>query len=77
MAAIRDYDAAAVLKQLAIPTTVIRPKDGLWEASESAAKLIPHATLIDAPQWAYGLFDAAPATVAQQLRDVLEAQPSK
>lgn len=77
MAAIRNYDAAAVLTKLAIPTTVIRPKDGLWEASEAAAKMIPHATLIDAPQWAYGLFDAAPAAVAQQLRDMLEAQPSK
>jgi pimeloyl-ACP methyl ester carboxylesterase len=75
LAAIGAYDAEPALRALAVPTTVIRPKDALFEPSAAAAALIPGARLIDSPQWEHGLFDAAPVEVARLLRDVLD-EPS-
>jgi pimeloyl-ACP methyl ester carboxylesterase/catechol 2,3-dioxygenase-like lactoylglutathione lyase family enzyme len=72
MSAVAGYDAAARLPQLRVPTTLIRARDGLWDDGAAAAQLIPGATLIDAPQWGYGLFDADPQGVAAQIRRALE-----
>jgi pimeloyl-ACP methyl ester carboxylesterase/catechol 2,3-dioxygenase-like lactoylglutathione lyase family enzyme len=72
MAAVQAYDPEPRLRLVTVPTTIIRPKDGLWDAGAVAAQLIPGARLIDAPQWAFGLFDAAPAEVAALLRTALD-----
>lgn len=73
MAAVRDYDPLPRLQALRVPVTLVRPKDGLWDATAEAAKAIPDATLVDAPQWSYGMFDADPSGVAALLRRVLDA----
>jgi pimeloyl-ACP methyl ester carboxylesterase/catechol 2,3-dioxygenase-like lactoylglutathione lyase family enzyme len=72
MAAVQAYDPQPRLRLITAPTTIIRPKDGLWESGAVAAQLIPGARLIDAPQWAFGLFDAAPAEVAALVRTALD-----
>ena len=72
MAAIAGYEPEARLRSIARPTTVVRPKDGLWDAGATAASLIPGARLIDAPQWGFGLFDADAAGVARLLRGSLD-----
>jgi pimeloyl-ACP methyl ester carboxylesterase/catechol 2,3-dioxygenase-like lactoylglutathione lyase family enzyme len=72
LAAIRDYDAETALRALSVPTVVIRPKDALWDPSAAAAALVPGATLIDAPDWSYGMFDAEPQAVATRLRATLD-----
>lgn len=73
MAAVRDYDPLPQLRALRVPVVLVRPKDGLWEATGDAAKVITGSTLVDAPQWSYGLFDADPDGVAALLRRYLDA----
>ena len=72
MAAVAGYDAATRLTQIPVPTTLIRARDGLWDDGAAAARLIPGARLVDAPQWGYGLFDADPEGVAAEIRRALE-----
>jgi pimeloyl-ACP methyl ester carboxylesterase len=72
MAAVQAYEPEPRLRLIQAPTTIIRPKDGLWDAGAAALQLIPGARLIDAPQWAFGLFDAAPAEVAALVRTALD-----
>ncbi len=72
MAAVAAYDPTERLKLIRAPTTLIRPRDGLWEAGAEAAALIPGAVLVDAPQWGFGLFDADPEGVAGAIRAALD-----
>jgi pimeloyl-ACP methyl ester carboxylesterase len=72
MAAVAGYEPENRLRLIRAPTTVIRPQDGLWDASAAAAALIPGAVLVDAPQWRFGLFDADPVGVAASIRAALE-----
>ena len=74
MAAVAAYEPTERLKLIRAPTTLIRPKDGLWEAGAEAAKQIPGAVLVDAPQWGFGLFDADPEGVAAMIRAALDRQ---
>lgn len=67
MAAVATYEPEPRLKLIRAPSTIIRPQDGLWDASAEAAKLIPGARLVDAPQWSFGLFDADPEGVAAEI----------
>lgn len=72
MSAVAGYDAVARLPLLRVPTTLIRARDGLWDDGAAAAKLVSGATLVDAPQWGYGLFDADPQGVAAEINRALE-----
>lgn len=76
MAAVATWKAEERLPAIAVPTTIIRPRDGLWDNSGEAAKLIPKARLIDAPQWSYGLFDADPEGVAREIKLALDQTPT-
>lgn len=71
MAAVAAYEPEPQLQKIRAPTTVIRPQDGLWDTSADAAKLIPGARLVDAPQWSFGLFDADPEGVAAEIARAL------
>jgi pimeloyl-ACP methyl ester carboxylesterase/catechol 2,3-dioxygenase-like lactoylglutathione lyase family enzyme len=73
MSAIAGQDPEPLLRAIARPTLIIRPKDGLWDAGAQAASWIAGARLEDAPQWGFGLFDAYPADVAASLRRFLDA----
>ena len=73
MLAVAGYEPRERLPRLTQPVTLIRPRDGLWEDGAVAAELLPRARRIDAPQWAYGLFDADPAGVAARLRESLDS----
>lgn len=72
MVAVAGYDAAPRLATLAVPTTLIRARDGLWDDVAAAARLIPNAQLIDAPQWGYGLFDADTPGVTAAIKRALD-----
>ncbi|MCU0761072.1 MAG: alpha/beta fold hydrolase [Steroidobacteraceae bacterium] len=72
LAALQRYDAPPRLQAISRPVTVVRPQDGLWDEGAAAARLIPGARLVDAPQWAFGLFDADPSGVARVIRDALD-----
>lgn len=72
MAAVAGYDAATQLTQVAVPTTLIRARDGLWDDGAAAVRLIPGARLVDVPNWGYGLFDADPQGVAAEIRRALD-----
>jgi pimeloyl-ACP methyl ester carboxylesterase len=73
MSAIAGQDPEPLLRAIARPTLIVRPKDGLWDAGAQAASWIPGARLEDAPQWGFGLFDAYPTDVAACLRRFLDA----
>ena len=72
MAAVKGFDGPDALRAIGQPVTIVRPQDGLWDASGEAARLVPGATLIDAPQWGFGLFDAHAGDVARLVRSQLD-----
>ncbi len=72
MAAVAAWEPEPRLRAIGVPTTIIRPRDGLWDAGEQAATLIVGARLVDAPQWGYGLFDADPEGVVREIRRALD-----
>lgn len=74
--ALVDYPLAERLAAVAQPALIVRPKDSLWEGTAQAAKLLPGATLVDRPEWGYGLFDAAPDEIAALVRGHLDAPPA-
>lgn len=67
-----DYPLAERLATVTHSTLLVRPKDSLWEGTAQAARLVEHATVIDRPEWAYGLFDAAPDAIAALVREYLD-----
>ena len=71
MAALAAFDAEPTLRSIRVPTTLIRPRDGLWDNTAAAAKIIPGARLVDMPHWTYGFFDADPRGVAKLIIDTL------
>lgn len=72
MAALAAWEPESRLRAIAVPTTIIRPKDDVWEAGATAQALITGARLVEAPQWGCGLFDAGPEGVARAIRRALE-----
>lgn len=60
-----DADLTPVLGAVTQPTLVIAPHDGLQDESKAAADLIANSDYVELPNLAYGLFDAAPAAVAE------------
>jgi pimeloyl-ACP methyl ester carboxylesterase/catechol 2,3-dioxygenase-like lactoylglutathione lyase family enzyme len=71
--ALVDYPLTERLAAVAQPTLVVRPKDSLWEGTAQAAKLVKGATVVERPEWGYGLFDAAPGEIAGLVREYLDA----
>jgi pimeloyl-ACP methyl ester carboxylesterase len=69
-----EADLAPVLAAIRAPTLVMAPHDGLQAASKAAAERIPGARLLDLPDIAYGLFDAAPAAIAGPVDAFLAAR---
>lgn len=72
LAALASWEPEPVLRAIQTPTTVIRPKDGLWDAGSDVARLIHGSQLVDAPQWSYGLFDADPQGVSREIKRALD-----
>lgn len=70
--ALAETDLEGQLKGLKMRGALVRPKDGLWDATGRAAALRPDWPLVDREDWAYGMFDADPAGVAALLRDLLD-----
>lgn len=72
LASLAEYPLDQRLRGLGQPVLLLRPKDGLWEQSGRAAVLVPGATVVDRPDWGYGIFDAYPAELAAVLRPFLD-----
>ena len=72
LTALAGYPLGLRLSQLAQPTLILRPRDGLWEQTGQAAKLVPSAQIIERSDWSYGLFDAYPEEIAELLARFLE-----
>jgi pimeloyl-ACP methyl ester carboxylesterase/catechol 2,3-dioxygenase-like lactoylglutathione lyase family enzyme len=70
--ALAAADLAGQLANLKTPGALLRPKDGLWDATGRAAAIRPDWPLVDREDWGYGMFDADPVGVAAQLRDLLD-----
>lgn len=71
--ATHQYPTVERLPLLRQPVLVLRPKDHTWDASLQARQLIRGVKLLDLPDLGFGLFDAAPALVAQHARGFLSA----
>lgn len=71
--AAHQYPTVERLPLLKRPVLVLRPKDHTWDLSLQARQLIRGVKLIDLPDLGFGLFDAAPAIVAQHTREFLNA----
>lgn len=72
LAAAMEIDFATLLPKLQQPTLVLAPHDGLEDECRAAAALLPHGRLIDLPNDAYGLFDAAPRELADLIHRFLK-----
>lgn len=73
MAALAAFDAEPTLRSIAAPTTLLRPRDGLWDNTAAAAAIIPGARLVDVPAWTYGFFDADPEGAAKLIAAALDS----
>jgi pimeloyl-ACP methyl ester carboxylesterase len=71
LASLAGYPLDARLKELKQPVLIVRPKDGLWEQTAQAAKLVPSAEIIERADWSYGIFDAYPDQIAAAIRPFL------
>ena len=71
LASLAGYPLDARLKQLKQPLLIVRPKDGLWEQTATAAKLVPAAEVVERVDWSYGIFDAYPEEIAAAIRPFL------
>jgi pimeloyl-ACP methyl ester carboxylesterase len=71
--AAHQYATVERLPLLRQPVLVLRPKDHTWDLSLQARQLIRGVKLVDLPDFGFGLFEAAPALVAQTARDFLNA----
>jgi pimeloyl-ACP methyl ester carboxylesterase len=60
-------DLAPVFSGVRQPTLLLAPHDGLEDETRAAARLIAKSTLEELPSLAYGLFDAAPAMLAERM----------
>ena len=67
-----EIDLSPILKQIGAPTLAIAPHDGLQEATAAASGLIPGSELVELPEFAYGLFDARPRTLATVIDEFLD-----
>jgi pimeloyl-ACP methyl ester carboxylesterase len=70
--ALAAADLADQLAALKVPGALVRPKDGLWDATGRAAAIRPDWPLVDREDWIYGMFDADPAGVAALLPELLD-----
>jgi pimeloyl-ACP methyl ester carboxylesterase len=50
---------------------VLRPRDELWDSTPRVRELLPRARFVDLPEQGAGLFELAPAVVADTLREFL------
>jgi len=62
--ALAGYPLGVRLSRLEQPTLILRPRDGLWEQTGQAARLVPSSEIIERSDWSYGLFDAYPEEIA-------------
>jgi pimeloyl-ACP methyl ester carboxylesterase len=69
-----EVDLAPLLKRIARPTLVLAPEDGLQAETARAAELVPGSRLLRAPDLRHGLFDAAPARIAELVLPFLDTR---
>ena len=72
-AAVMNYSSFERLRAVTQPALVLRPKDDLWDATARAKGVLPNATIVDLPEYGFGLFDVATDVVAQHCRAFLGA----
>ncbi len=63
--AIFAYDTDLRLGAIKQPVLVLRPRDGLWEHTGKAIKLIHDVESVDFPDWEYGFFDTQPQAIGE------------
>jgi len=69
-----DYDLAATLPQLRQPVLVLNPEDDLWTMTPRAKPLLNSRSRIhDLPGWTHGHLDAHTASMAQIVREFVDA----
>ena len=71
-AAVFEYDLDGKLAEVQKPALVVRPKDGLWDDTKAIADELPHAQLVDRPDWGYGIFDANADEIAALVTKFLD-----
>lgn len=69
--AILQYPVRERLGLVTQPSLVLRPKDGLWEATQRVRELLPKARLIDLPEQGQGLFEASPEAAFEAMKDFI------
>jgi len=70
--ALASYPLAERLRQLRQPVMILRPRDGLWEQTGQAARLVPQSQVIERDDWSYGIFDAYADEIAVLVLPFLE-----
>jgi pimeloyl-ACP methyl ester carboxylesterase len=73
LAAAQQYDTRARLPLVTQSALILRPKDDLWEATARVRELLPRARFADLQDRGKGVFETAPETVMQWLKDFLRA----
>jgi pimeloyl-ACP methyl ester carboxylesterase len=66
-----QYPIRERLSLVGQPVLVLRPRDELWDSTPRVRELLPRARFIDLPEQGAGLFELAPALVADTVREFL------
>jgi pimeloyl-ACP methyl ester carboxylesterase len=71
LAAAQQYAARERLALISQTTLVLRPRDELWDATLRAREVLPKARCVDLPEHGSAVFEAAPETIVESVKDFL------
>jgi pimeloyl-ACP methyl ester carboxylesterase len=66
------YPTREALRAVEAPVLFVRPRDDLWESSLRVLPELHDSQRLDLPQYGFGLFEAAPAYLASEVRRFLD-----
>ncbi len=66
------YPTREALSEIDAPILFVRPRDDLWESSLRVLPELTNSQRLDLPQYGFGLFEAAPAYMASEVRSFLD-----
>ena len=71
LAAAQQYAARERLALVTQTTLVLRPRDELWDATLRAREVLPKARFVDLPEQGSGVFEVAPGTIVESVKEFL------
>ncbi len=72
--AVFTYPVRERLAALAVPVTLVRPRDDLWDITPRARAARPDARWVELPDHGFGVFEAIPGRMADIAREAFDGE---